>query len=476
MLLAGIVVFAAALRFATLDVQSYWFDEATTVQLLRDDLPGLLGAIPDSESTPPLYYVLAWAWSKLFGTGEIGLRSLSALFGTATVVAVYAVGARWASRRAGLIAAALAATSPLLIWYSQEARAYALLVLLGALTLVVLPDAIEGRQRLVPWAVLSALALATHYFAAFLVVPEAAWLLYRWRARALPAVAAVALVGLALAPLAIGQAENDGARFIRESSLANRLATIPKQLLVGYNSPAEIVATVVAAAIAAAGLWLLATRNESRERGAGLPLLALGGVSLAVPALGALVGADYLITRNVIVAWVPIFVALAIGFAAARRAGTAAALVLCALGVAVYAGVETDERYQRDDWRGVAEALGPAHGPRVVVVTPVNGRIPLEIYLDGARKAPAGPSVTAQEVDVVTLASRTAGTGAKPSRAPTPPQPPSFSPGARREAETYTLITYRAISPQPVPVATLYQLALGGSAELVTQPARLPGR
>src|SRR4051794_31243995 len=230
-LLAAIVVVAAALRFATLDVQSYWFDEATTVHLLRDDLLGMLRAIPDSESTPPLYYVLAWLWSKLFGTGEVGLRSLSALFGTGAVVAIYAVGARWASQRAGLIAAALAATSPLLIWYSQEARSYSLLVLLSALTLVVLPDAIEERRRLAQWAVLSSLALATHYFAAFIVVPEAIWLFYRWRARVLPAIGAVGLVGLALAPLALGQAENDGARFIRESGVIDRLAQIPKQLL-----------------------------------------------------------------------------------------------------------------------------------------------------------------------------------------------------------------------------------------------------
>src|SRR5215208_2856492 len=130
-LLAGITVAAAALRFATLDVQSYWFDEATTVHLVRMDLGGMLGAIPDSESTPPVYYVVAWFWAKLCGAGEVGLRSLSALAGTATVPVVYAIGARAVGVRAGLIAAALAATNPLLVWYSQEARAYALLVLLA---------------------------------------------------------------------------------------------------------------------------------------------------------------------------------------------------------------------------------------------------------------------------------------------------------------------------------------------------------
>src|SRR5215204_1376947 len=159
-MLAGIVVLAGVLRFATLDGQSYWFDEAVTVQLLRMDLGDMLSAIPDSESTPPLYYVVAWLWTQLFGTGEVGLRSLSALAGTATIPVAYAVGARALSARAGLVAAALVAANPLLVWYSQEARAYALLVLLTALTVLVLPRALERPTagRLTAWAALSALA------------------------------------------------------------------------------------------------------------------------------------------------------------------------------------------------------------------------------------------------------------------------------------------------------------------------------
>ena len=81
---AGLALAGAALRFSTLGVQSYWADEGVTVHLLRMSFGGMLSAIPDSESTPPLYYALAWCWSKLFGTGEWGLRSLSAVIGTAT--------------------------------------------------------------------------------------------------------------------------------------------------------------------------------------------------------------------------------------------------------------------------------------------------------------------------------------------------------------------------------------------------------
>ena len=84
------------------------------------------------EQTPPLYFMLARGWIHVFGSGEVGLRSLSALFGTATVPVVYLAGAAMRSRRAGLIAAAFTALSPLTIWYSQEARNYALLLFLAA--------------------------------------------------------------------------------------------------------------------------------------------------------------------------------------------------------------------------------------------------------------------------------------------------------------------------------------------------------
>src|SRR3954452_17215008 len=100
---AALTVLGAAVRFSTLDVQSFWVDEAVTVHLMHHSLGGVLSALPDSESTPPFYYVLAWGWSKLFGSGEVGLRSLSALFGAATVPVAYLAGARLVSRRAGLV-------------------------------------------------------------------------------------------------------------------------------------------------------------------------------------------------------------------------------------------------------------------------------------------------------------------------------------------------------------------------------------
>src|SRR4051795_433531 len=93
-LLAGIVLAGALLRFLTLDVQSYWLDEAATVNLLHKSFGSMISGVASGESTPPLYYVLAWVWAKVFGTGEFGLRSLSALIGTATIPLAFALGVR----------------------------------------------------------------------------------------------------------------------------------------------------------------------------------------------------------------------------------------------------------------------------------------------------------------------------------------------------------------------------------------------
>src|SRR4051794_14385895 len=131
-LVAGLTALGAALRFSTLAVQSYWLDEAVPVVLGRKSLGGVLSTTPNSEPTPPLYYVLAWLWAQLFGTGEVGLRSLSALIGTATIPVAYSAAARLVSPRAGLIVGAPAGPNPLLAWVSQGARAPAPAVVFSA--------------------------------------------------------------------------------------------------------------------------------------------------------------------------------------------------------------------------------------------------------------------------------------------------------------------------------------------------------
>src|SRR3954454_23517914 len=236
-LLAGITVAGALLRFLTLDVQSYWLDEVATVNILHREFGDIFSAVASGESTPPAYYVLAWVWAKLFGTGEVGLRSLSALFGTATIPLAFLLGRELVGRRTGLVAAALCAFNPLLVWYSQEARSYALMILLAGLSLFAFLRALEDgtARRLAAWVLAAMAAVATHYFAGFLIGAEAAWLLWRSpaRGRIVPAVVAVAVAAAALLPRALHQRSNGAARFISASSVVRRLAQIPSQFAAG---------------------------------------------------------------------------------------------------------------------------------------------------------------------------------------------------------------------------------------------------
>jgi 4-amino-4-deoxy-L-arabinose transferase-like glycosyltransferase len=295
----GLVVLAgAALRFATLDLQSLWYDEAVTAHLLRLDLGAMLRAIPDSESTPPLYYVLAWLWAQIAGTGEAGLRALPALLGVATIPVVWALARRLGGDRAALCAAALTAVNPMLVWFSQEARAYALLALLAAASALLWLRALQAprRGRLLAWGAVAALALATHYYALFLVGPQALWIALRTPGRGarVAALALPAAAAIALAPLALQQRSNDSAAFIGESSLAHRLAQIPKQFLVGYDAPVErllAVASLAVLLVAVAGLLALLAGRARVTAGArtdAVRLTAVTAAALLVPAALAL--------------------------------------------------------------------------------------------------------------------------------------------------------------------------------------------
>jgi len=361
-------------------VQAYHHDEIVTAsRVLRGDFVHAMEAVGFSESAPPLYYALAWLWTQLTGTGEVGLRSLSALAGVVTVPVAYLLGAELRDRRAGLVAAALVAVNPMLLWYSQEARGYALLALLTALAALCFVRALDGagRRDLVLWGVFSALALATHYFAIFPIAFEAAWLLWRRRRAALAGIAIVVAAGLALTPLLVHQMALGHAEWIGDRSLGHRLWEAGVTFVVGETG--DIVArpeTVQQAALpllaVLAALALLALRGERLERRAGGTMLALAAATVCVPVALAVAAPakDYVLARNLIPALVPLLVAVAIGMSLrrARRAGAvlAAVLVVYSLGFGVWASLSP--RVQRPDWRAVAKRLGEPAAPRAVVL------------------------------------------------------------------------------------------------------------
>jgi 4-amino-4-deoxy-L-arabinose transferase-like glycosyltransferase len=391
-IVAGLTVLAAGLRFATLGVQSYHHDEIVTAsRVLRGSFGHAMDVVGFSESAPPLYYVLAWLWVQVVGTGEFGLRSLSALAGIATVPVVYLIGLELRGRRAGILAAALAAVNPMLVWYSQEARSYSLLVLFGAVAALYFVRALERGRRsdILGWGVASALALATHYFAIFPILIEGAWLLRR-RGRAVVAGAGIVVAtGVALAPLAIHQTLQGHADWIGDHSLGHRLWEVAATFAVGETGeviaqPERLTPAIVPLAAIAAALALLAARAERDERRAAGRMLAIVAFTVAAPLAIAVLhpAADFVLARNLIPALVPLLVAIAIAATVrrARRAGIAVAAVLLAysLGFTVLAG--TSPSLQRVNWESVADRLGEPRAPRAIVTWTL-GQASLRHYL-----------------------------------------------------------------------------------------------
>jgi len=470
-LVLALTLFAAVLRLATLDVQSIWLDESATIILVRRGFWGMLSHLSSSESTPPLYYVLVWVWTRVFGAGALGLRSFSALAGTLTVPVMY-LAARRISPRAGVWAAALAAVNPAMYYYSQEARAYALLLLFSAAAFALWQRSLEdpSARNLALWAGLSCLAVLTHYFAAFLFIPEAVMLARRAGLRRTCApIAAVVLVGMALVPLALAERANGKASWIEAESLSSRFAESVKQFVVGPYAPLEIVAGVVAVLLSLAAVALLWRVGDEHERTSTRDVAIVAAAAIALPLVLALSHAlDVYDGRNVIATWVPLAVLVAAGLGA-RRAGLAGPLLgvgLCAISLAVVAGINLTPAYQRDNWRGIAHTLSTPSVSRVVVGEQF-AALPLSVYMGTLQHATAG-SVAVREVDFVALRQR------RSARSPLPPVVPSVPPrgfhaaGVRRTS-SYAVARFVAARPTAVNLALLRREQGESQAEVIIQ-------
>lgn len=395
-IVAGLTALGAALRFATLGVQSYHHDEIVTAsRVLRLGFGHAMEAVGFSESAPPLYYAVAWVWTQVTGTGEFGLRSLSALCGVLTIPVAYLIGRELRGRRAGLLGAALVAVNPMLLWYSQEARAYAMLVLFCALSLLYCVRALRGggereqRRSFLAWGVFSALALATHYFAVFPIAVEALLLLRRRGREAVRGLAIIALVAVLLAPLVLHQMSFGHAEWIGNFGLGHRLSETAATFVSGETGdiigrPEQPGLAVVPLALVLGAFALLALRGTREERRAASVPLAVGVLTIAIPVLLALssLTKDYVLARNLLPALVPflLVVAIALTVERARRIGAAIAVGLIAysLGFCVWASASPD--LQRPDWSTVAEHLGEPEAPRATVTWTL-GEAPLRYYL-----------------------------------------------------------------------------------------------
>ena len=204
-LLLAILSVATALRVYALGAKSLWLDEVASIRHVRGSFGDMIHEVAGHDAHPPLYYALQYG-ARCFGAGEAAARVPSALAGIALAYIVYLIGRRLAGEAAGLFAAGLCAVSAFQIYFSQEARPYALAMLLAAVSFWLFLRIVDRARReanaptgspagvatsheklsagTVDWIAYTAVAAAmlyTYYYLAFALAAEGVVLLFSRR-------------------------------------------------------------------------------------------------------------------------------------------------------------------------------------------------------------------------------------------------------------------------------------------------------
>lgn len=150
-----------------LDVpRGLWLDEAISVSEARMPYVAMVHRLATTDVHPPLYFTVLWASIRLFGLGDFAVRVPSIVFGILLIPLIYLLGKEAYDRRTGAVASIIVSVAPFVVWYSQEARMYSMLMVFGVLALWA-QIRIFHRGGWYPWVlytVASAAMICTQYF------------------------------------------------------------------------------------------------------------------------------------------------------------------------------------------------------------------------------------------------------------------------------------------------------------------------
>ena len=328
--LLGLLVVSAVLRTRALG-GSLWMDEGLSIGIATQPLlhiPHVLRV----DGSPPLYYMLLSVWMHLVGRGPAETQGLSVAIALLTVPAALWAGWSLFGRRAGLIAATLAAVNPFLTAFAQETRMYSLMLLLSLLVTASFMHvfAFRHRRHLPAFAVLLALMLYTHNWGLFVTAGALIALVPCWQLSndrrsfvrdALIGFGAAGLLYLPWVPTLIHQVRHTGAPWLNAPRLGAPVQ-ITKSLL-GGGTP-----TVALVLAGGSGLVAILRRQaDDRERRAILAAAVLCVGTLAVAWLFSQVSPAWT-TRYLGVALGPILLLAAVGLARAGALGLVALAIV----------------------------------------------------------------------------------------------------------------------------------------------------
>lgn len=411
---AALTILGAGLRLYRLGHQSLWNDEIVTYISAVGTLWRVVTQRVENSNIPPLYYLVAGAslpLSRTLGV-EAALRTPSVLVGVLSIPLLFLVVRTWLDERVALLSAAAMTVSPFHVWYSQEARPYALLLFLSLIALYCLQQALARPERW-EWKAATAVAAAATFnchtvgvaFMAFVVVyvgiatrhPDPvlpggagveAPLPRPWRERVRGWIAAFVVMGVLCLPGIYRLAtfppteSADSGRGFSPIQFGYALWSFA----VGYSYGPSLdelhrpdrnalllhsAATVVPVGILVLVVTALGIRAFARRFPAGrIPVTLWLVFPVAFAAVGALVTVHPFNVRYTIISFLPALVLMVVGVDAVRGRSLRAAtwIAMAAVWALSLFGYYTDPRYARDDNRGAAAFLTAHGGTDAVVV------------------------------------------------------------------------------------------------------------
>jgi mannosyltransferase len=401
--------FLGSLRLAT---KGLWHDEAFSDAVARLDPSTIWRVFTHGDSFNGLYYGLLHLWTR-WGEGEAWLRLPSVSFGTGAVYVLFVLNRRLFGSPTAVIASILLAINPFFIRYLQEARPYALALLLVVLATYLLVLALEhpSMLRWIAYGGVCALAIWAHVFSAWVVLAHILSLpLRRSRPRLGHLAAGYGTCALLVAPLVVLVMLTDrlqrpfigrptlrsfGTLFLALTGGSDTSGAIGKLLLVAFFL-ASCVALVFVARV------VMDPRKGPRSPEAWRIVLVL--LWLCIPILGTFAASTMwtpsFLPRYLIVALPALVTVAALGVSRLNpRVLRAAALaVLIALSIPPLVSYYRADFKEGEDWRlavaYVVRAERPGDG---VVFLSRYGRRPFEYYLhrldDGFGLTPIYPGM-----------------------------------------------------------------------------------
>jgi mannosyltransferase len=176
LLLLLITAIGVFLRLYTIGKESIWFDEAASIYSAKRPIIDMIWDCVLWQRNPPLHFVTLKIWMNLFGDSEVAIRTLSAIFGIASLPLIYLVGKQLFNTRVGILASFFLSISAYAIYYSQESRAYAMLVFFTILSFIFFIRIVKyestNKWYFIAYFVTNTLLVYTHYFGLFVVASQ----------------------------------------------------------------------------------------------------------------------------------------------------------------------------------------------------------------------------------------------------------------------------------------------------------------